>query len=314
MKNLRHPAALSLIVMLLSAVAAADSVPVLPRILIQFGHGTEIFGITSEGLVGDVAKNALKQGQWWNIEKGTLVLGDGDRPASVFAYIKGFDQKIKYAVFDGGATTTIVGIKVGCIFGFYTQSNEGGILGFRSCPSGDFAYDYGYNATFLTGMADDGLLVGYHDNPHLQYSGLIVSPSGKEQDYVVPGADGTKILALAPGKRIVGTFLKGGRWHGFVADLDGTHLSILNAKIKGKYALDTGVVGVQGECTLGYFDFNHNAQSGFVRCQGKKDVPFTFNPKFGMHPRGLLKDGTVFGDFDGFGPTEGFLLPKFVKP
>jgi hypothetical protein len=163
-------------------------------------------------------------------------------------------------------------------------------------------------------MADDGTLVGFHDNAHLQFSGLIVSPSRVEQDYVVPGTDGTQILGLAPGKRMVGTFLKNGTWHGFVADLDGSHLSIVNAKINGRTARDTGVVGVQGECTLGYFDMNLNTQSGFVRCTGKQDLAFTFNPKFAMHPHGLRKDGTVFGDFDGFGPTEGFLLPKFVKP
>jgi len=314
MRSTRHPIALSLIVVFVSAVATADPAPALHRILYQFGHGTEIFGVTSEGLVGDVAKNALKQGQWWNIEKGTLVLGTGDLKPGVYGYVKGFKQNIKYAVFSGGATTTIVGIKVGCIFGFYTDANGAGILGFRSCPSGDLAYDYGYNATFLTGMEDDGSLVGFHDNPHLQYSGLIVSPGGKERDYLVPGSDGTQILGLAPGKRMVGTFLKGGRWHGFVADLDGGHFLIVNAKIHGKYARDTGVVGLQGQCMLGYFDVNQNTQSGFVRCKGKKDIPFTFNPKFAMHPRGLLKDGTVFGDFDGFGPTEGFLLPKFVKP
>jgi hypothetical protein len=313
MKNICHRAAMSLIVVFLSAVGAADSAPDLCRVLFQFGHGTEIFGMTSEGLVGDVAKDARKQGQWWNIDKGTLVLGQGDRPASVFGFIKGFKKEIKYAVFAGGATTTIVGIKVGCIFGFYTQSDGGGILGFRSCPSGDFAYGYGYNATLITGMADDGLLVGFHDNPHLQYSGFIVSPAGKEHDFVVPGTDGTKILGLASGRRIVGTFLKGGRWHGFVANLDGSHLVIVNARIKGKQAHDTGVVASQAECMLGYFDVNQNGQSGFVRCKGKTDIPFTFNPTFFMHPRALLEDGTVVGDFDGTGPTEGFLLPKFVK-
>jgi hypothetical protein len=314
MQNIHRRAALSLIVVFLGAVGAADSTPHLRRILFQFGHGTEIYGVSSEGLVGDVAKNALKEGQWWNIEKGTLVLGKGDLQPGVWGFIKAFKKKIEYAVFDGGATTTIVGIKSGCIFGFYTQSNGGGILGFRSCPSGDLAYDYGYNATILTGMANDGLLVGFHDNPHLQYSGLIVTPAGKEHDYVVPGTDGTKILGLTPGKHIVGTFLKGGRWHGFVADLDGSHLLIVNAKIKGKSAHDTGIVAAQGKCMLGYFDVNQNGQSGFVRCEGKSDVPFTFNPTFFMHPRGLLEDGTVLGDFDGTGPTEGFLLPRFVKP
>lgn len=314
MRNIRRQAVVSLIVVFLSVASEADSAPPLHRILIQFGHGTEIFAVSSNGLVGQVAKNALKQGQWWKIEKGTLVPGQGDLPPGLFGYVKGSKQKIKYAVFSGAATTTIVGIKAGCIFGFYTQSNGGGILGFRSCPSGDLAYDYGYNATFLTGMANNGLLVGFHDNAHLQYSGLIVSPSGKEHDYVVPGADGTKILGLASGRRMVGTFLKNGRWRGFVADLDGSHLLVVNAKIKGKVAHDTGVVAIQGKCTLGYFDVNQNGQSGFVRCKGKSDIPFTFNPTFFMRPRGLLEDGTVFGDFDGNGPTEGFLLPKFVKP
>lgn len=188
-------------------------------------------------------------------------------------------------------------------------------MGFRSCPSGDLAYDYGNNGTYLTGMANAGLLVGFHDNPHLQYSGLIVSPSGDERDYVVPGADGTKILGLAPGGRIVGTFLKGGRWHGFVAEINGDQLVVVDAKIRGKITHDTGIVAIQGACTLGYFDVNPNAgQSGFVRCKGKSDVPFTFNSNFAMNPRGLLEDGTIFGDFDGTGPTEGFLLSIFVEP
>lgn len=313
MTTIRHQTTLSLVVVFLSAAGAADSAAPLRHVFFQFGHGTEIFGVTSEGMVGDVAKNTLKQGQWWNIEKGTLTLGQGDLKPSTVGYVKAYRQQIKYAVFSGGATTTIVGIKAGCIFGFYTQANGGGILGFRSCPSGDFAYDYGYNATILTGMAGNGLLVGFHDNAHLQLSGLIVNPLGKEHDYLVPGADGTKILALAPGGRMVGTFLKNGRWHGFVANLDGSHLSIITAKINGKAALDTGVVAVQGKCTLGYFDMNHNAQSGFVRCAGKSDLPFTFNPTFLIRPRRLLEDGTVLGDFDGNGPTEGFLLPKFVK-
>jgi hypothetical protein len=314
MRNIRHRTAISLIVVFLSAAGAADSTPRLCRILFQFGHGTEILGVTSEGLVGDVAKNRLKQGQWWNIDKGTLVLGKGDLQPGIWGFIKGFKKEIKYTVFAGGATTTIVGIKSGCIFGNFTQSDAGGILGFRSCPSGDLAYDYGYNSTILTGMAGDGLLVGFHDNPHLQLSGLIVSPAGKEHDYVIPGADGTEILGLGSENRMVGTFLKGGRWHGFVANLDGSHLLIINAKIKGKYAHDTGVVAVQGSCLLGYFDINQNGQSGFVRCEGKSDIAFTFNPTFFMHPRGLLEDGTVFGDFDGTSWTEGFLLPKFVKP
>jgi hypothetical protein len=292
---------------------ATATAPVLRRILVQFGEGTQIFAVTAEGLVGQVEKKGLKKGQWWSIEKGTLVLGTVDLTARPLGYIKPAKQKIKYAVFDGGATTTIVGIKAGCIFGFYTQSDGGGILGFRSCPSADLAYDYGYNGTFLTGMANDGLLVGFHDNAHLQYSGFIVSPSGTKRDYVVPGSDGTQIWALAPGGRIVGKFLKGGGWHGFVADLDGSHLLIVNAKIGGKEAHDTTVVAVRGECTLGYFDMNQNGQSGFVRCKGKRDIPFTFNPKFFMTPRGLLEDGTVFGDFDRGGGPEGFLLPKFVK-
>jgi hypothetical protein len=314
MRNIRHTATVILVFVLLNAITVADTTPGLHRVLIQFGHGTRIFALTSEGLVGDVAKNGLKEGHWWTIEKGTLVLGQGDLKPGTFGYVKGSKQKIKYAVFPGAATTTIVGIKMGCIFGFYTESNGGGILGFRSCPSGDLAYDYGYNATFLTGMANNGLLVGFHDNAHLQYSGLIVSPSGTEREYVVPGADGTKIFGLASGRRVVGTFLKGGRWHGFVADLNGRHLVIVDAKIKGKRAHDTGVVAVQGGCTLGYFDVNQNGQSGFARCKGKKDISFTFNPTFFMNPRGLLEDGTVLGDFDGNGPTEGFLLPKFVKP
>jgi len=312
MKNICRRIALGVIVMALSA--AADTAPALRRILIQFGNGTQIFAVTAAGLVGQVVKNnGLKQGQWWSIQKGTLVPGTFDLSARPFGYIKPAKQKIKYAVFDGGATTTIVGIKAGCIFGFYTRSNGDGILGFRSCPSADLAYDYGYNATFVTGMANDGLLVGFHDNPHLQYSGFIVSPSGTKRDYVVPGSDGTQIWGLAPGGRIVGKFLKDERWHGFVADLDGSHLVIVNAEIRGKVAHDTTVVAVRGECTLGYFDMNQNGQSGFVRCKGKKDIAFTFHPTFFMNPRGLLEDGTVFGDFDGNGPTEGFLLPKFVK-
>jgi hypothetical protein len=90
---------------------------------------------------------------------------------------------------------------------------------------------------------------------------------------------------------------------------------VVDAKIKGRVARDTGVVAIQRECTLGYFDVNPNiGQAGFVRCKGKNDVPFTFNSNFAMNPRGLLEDGTIFGDFDGSGPTEGFLLPSFVKP
>jgi hypothetical protein len=319
MTNIRRQAVASLIIVVLSAAAASATPPDPPAVLRQYGVGTQLYAITSEGLVGQVTtKTGLKQGEWFAIEKGRLVPGIGDLNPAPVGYIKGLGEKLKYALFNGptlAATTAIVGIKAGCIFGFFTEANYAGILGFRSCPSGDLAYDYGYNGTFLTGMADDGLLVGYHDNPHLQYSGLIVSPSGNERDYVVPGADGTKILGLAPGGRIVGTFLEGGRWHGFAVDLNGDHLVVVDAKLKGRVVHDTGLVAIQGACTLGYFDVNPDVgQAGFVRCKGKNDVPFTFNSNFAMNPRGLLEDGTIFGDFDGFGPTEGFLLPVFVKP
>jgi hypothetical protein len=319
MTDIRQQAVVSLIIVVLSAVAAGATPPARPAVLLQYGVGTQLYAITSEGLVGQVTtRTGLKQGEWFSIEKGRLVPGTGDLNPAPVGYIKGLGEKIKYALFNGpglAATTTIVGIRAGCIFGFYTDANYAGTLGFLSCPRVDLAYDYGYNGTFLTGMADDGLLVGFHDNPHLQYSGLIVSPSGDERDYVVPGADGTKILGLAPGGRIVGTFLKGGRWHGFVADINGDNLVVVNAKIRGKIAHDTGIVAIQGACTLGYFDVNSNVgQAGFVHCEGKHDIPFTFNSDFAMNPRGLLEDGTIFGDFDGTGPTEGFLLPNFVKP
>ena len=319
MTNIGQQAVVSLIIVVLSAVAAGATPPARPVVLVQYGVGTQLYAITSEGLVGQVTtRTGLKQGEWFSIEKGRLVPGTGDLNPAPVGYIKGLGEKIKYALFNGpslAATTTIVGIRARCIFGFYTDANYAGTLGFRSCPSGDLAYDYGYNGTFLTGMADDGLLVGFHDNPHLQYSGLIVSPSGDERDYVVPGADGTKILGLAPGGRIVGTFLKAGRWHGFVAGITGENLVVVNAKIRGKIAHDTGIVAIQGACTLGYFDMNPDVgQAGFVHCEGKHHIPFTFNSNFAMNPRGLLEDGTIFGDFDGTGPTEGFLLPGFVKP
>jgi hypothetical protein len=198
MTNIRRQAVVSVIIVGLSAAAAGGTPPDPHAVLIQYGVGTQLYAITSEGLVGQVTtKTGLKQGEWFAIEKGRLVPGIGDLNPAPVGYIKGLREKLKYALFNGpnlAATTTIVGIKAGCIFGFFTEANYAGILGFRSCPSGDLAYDYGYNGTFLTGMADDGLLVGYHDNPHLQYSGLIVSPSGDERDYVVPGADGTKIF------------------------------------------------------------------------------------------------------------------------
>jgi hypothetical protein len=262
-------------------------------------------------------KRVLKHGQWFSIEKGKLVPGSVDLNRAPIGYIKGLGEEIKYALFNGpnlAATTTIVGIKAGCIFGFYTEANSTGILGFRSCPSGDLAYDYGYNGTFLTGMANDGLLVGFHDNPHLQFSGLIVSPSGDERDYVVPGADQTKVLGLATGGRMVGTFLEGGSWHGFVADLSGDHLLVVDAQIGDAVAHDSGVVAIEGACILGYFDRNENEQSGFVRCKGKKDILFRLNPNSLMNPRGFLEDGTIFGDFDSGSGPEGFLLSNVVKP
>jgi hypothetical protein len=74
------------------------------------------------------------------------------------------------------------------------------------------------------------------------------------------------------------------------------------------------VVAIQGACILGYFDRNQNGQSGFVRCTGEKDISFGVAPNSLMNPRGLLEDGTIFGDFDSGGGPEGFLLPSFVKP
>jgi hypothetical protein len=61
-----------------------------------------------------------------------LVPGVGDLNPATLGYIKGLGEKLKYAIFNGpnlAATTTIVGIKAGCIFGFYTQANYAGILG-----------------------------------------------------------------------------------------------------------------------------------------------------------------------------------------
>jgi hypothetical protein len=113
---------------------------------------------------------------------------------------------------------------------------------------------------------------------------------------------------------MVGTFSEGGTWHGFVADLTGNHLLVIDAQIGDRVARDTGVVAVQGACLLGYFDRNQNGQSGFVRCKGKKDILIRFSPNTLTNPRGILEDGTIFGDFDSGGGLEGFLLPSFVKP
>ena len=55
--------------------------------------------------------------------------GTGDLSPAPVGYIKGLGEKIKYALFNGpslAATTTIVGIRAGCIFGYYTDANYAG--------------------------------------------------------------------------------------------------------------------------------------------------------------------------------------------
>jgi hypothetical protein len=71
MKNIRQQAFVSLIIVVLSGAAAAATPPALPAVLFQYGVGTQLYAITSEGLVGQVTtKTGLKQGEWFAIEKG----------------------------------------------------------------------------------------------------------------------------------------------------------------------------------------------------------------------------------------------------
>jgi hypothetical protein len=71
MTNIRQQAVVSLTIVVLSAVAAGATPPALPAVLLQYGVGTQLYAITSEGLVGQVTtKTGLKQGEWFSIEKG----------------------------------------------------------------------------------------------------------------------------------------------------------------------------------------------------------------------------------------------------
>ena len=79
MTNIRQQAVVSLIIVVLSAVAAGATRPPRPAVLLPYGVGTQLYAITSEGLAGQVTtKTGLKQGEWSAIEKGSLVPGIGD--------------------------------------------------------------------------------------------------------------------------------------------------------------------------------------------------------------------------------------------
>jgi len=61
MTNIRQQAIVSLTIVVLSAAAAGATPPARPAVLLQYGVGTQLYAITSQGLVGQATtKTGLK--------------------------------------------------------------------------------------------------------------------------------------------------------------------------------------------------------------------------------------------------------------
>jgi hypothetical protein len=176
-------------------------------------------------------------------------------------------------------SASLSGINAHCMAGTYTDFQNFNIAGFQQCTDKNgnvqfFKFDFGANATILTTQLHGSqTVVGYFDNFHLVYTGLIATPvfdsNGavryyNSTNYSVPGALSTQLLT-ADKTQIAGSYeASTNHWSGFIQQTSGGPITVVN--FPG--ASNTGVTALGSKCYAGYYDMGDGAHHGFVHCSG----------------------------------------------
>lgn len=206
-------------------------------------------------------------------------------------------------------------------------------------PNG--ADQYGDNNTWLTGIDDNGDMVGYYNNPNYQvnpeyaYTGFILlgGPTGTFTDIVEPNAStqaffgGTQVNGISSnGSYIVGNYSDGaGDQYGFILSgytISGTTLNLTNASFttltgptaannaggSGTTNLTATGVNSSGEA-VGYYENANGTYDGFTEIGG---VYTTVDGPIGLGTTstliyGVNDNGATTGLIDDNNGTDGFI-------